>query len=407
MKTFLSRRLALAAAATGLLGNTVFAAKPPSPPPPAPSSGTLVLDHKFGGNGEENFGLTVAPSGIVYSSGTGYASDRSGWHGIVLASDNAGTNWTTMIDDSPPGVSITYSAGVVSDAAGNLYVGGVAFDETFAQSDHWVVRRSTDGGLTWTAADDFDMGGFSGAFDPPTGITADLAGNVYVCGVSAVAGKLSWTIRKGTGGTSFSTVDIFTMPNSRPEAIFAHPTAGIFTVGYGDIIIKGKASRAWVMRRSTDSGANWQTIDTFQLSSGKTAHANGIGADSLGGLYVVGHAFAPSPGGDASHWIARKSSNGGASFSTVDDFGTASSARRLIASPNGALYAAGVTTTSGVNHLILRKSPGGTGAWATVDDYQYPGINYIEPRSIAADGSSNVFVGSGSVQEGLWVVKKY
>src|SRR6266699_4351250 len=39
-----------------------------------------------------NFGLTVAPSGIVYASG--YASDgTNGYHGLVMASADSGNSW--------------------------------------------------------------------------------------------------------------------------------------------------------------------------------------------------------------------------------------------------------------------------------------------------------------------------
>ena len=137
---------------------------------------------------------------------------------------------------------------------------------------------------------------------------------------------------------------------------------------YGYIVIHNKASRAWVVRRSTDGGATWQTVETFQLSSGKTAEASGIGTDALGNLYVVGYAWTPSGSLNAVHWMVRKSTNGGTSFSTVDDFGTTSSAQRFVATPSGDLYVAGFTSTATGNHWIVRKNPGGTGTWSTIDD---------------------------------------
>ena len=41
-----------------------------------------------------------------------------------------------------------------------------------------------------------------------------------------------------------------------------------------------------------------------------------IGADALGNIYVVGNSSATSP----IHWLTRKSSDGGYSWSTVDDY---------------------------------------------------------------------------------------
>ena len=107
--------------------------------------------------------------------------------------------------------------------------------------------------------------------------------------------------------------------------------------------------------------------------------------------------------------MVRKSTNGVTSFSTVDDFGTTYRAQRFAATSSGDLYVAGFTTTSsGAYQMIVRKSASGTGAWSTVDGYQHPGISSIQPRSMAADATGNLFVGAGSFwEEGLWLIKKY
>src|ERR1051325_6758116 len=75
-------RLELLIAAVFFTDASCFAAKtPPPPPPPQPSSGTVVLDYDYApGIGASLFGLTVAPSGMIYSSG-----ESADWHGIVLA----------------------------------------------------------------------------------------------------------------------------------------------------------------------------------------------------------------------------------------------------------------------------------------------------------------------------------
>jgi hypothetical protein len=405
MKTQNSIRLTLLAAAA-LFTHTTFAAGGPKPQPP-PTSGTLVLDYWSGGNGSKNFGMVVAPSGTIYSAGTSYfpAYAPGAWHGIVLASADAGGNWTTVLDDAPPGYSVGFSGGIVSDSAGNLYVAGVSFDSTGEGTDHWTVLRTTDGGDTWTTVDDFDTGGYSGA-DPTTGITVDSDGDVYVAGTSFVAGKLTWTIRKGAGGTSFSTVDLVT--GSSPTAMFAHPTAGIFAAGAKTVVIKGKTSNVWLVRRSTNGGASWSEVDAFQLAAGHSAHANGIGADALGNLYVVGRGTTTSQGNNIYHWVVRKSIDGGSSWSTVDDFvpsTNSAEARCVVATPNRGLYVAGIATTSTGSHWIVRKNPGGTGTWSTIDDYQYAAGLATEPHSMASDVAGNVFV--GGTGGGHWIVKKY
>ncbi len=361
MKTLNPIRFALLAAAA-IFTHAAFAGKPtPLPPPPPPSSGTLVLDYSGPeGTGAENFGLTVAPSGAVYASGS------------VMA----------------------------SDAAGNLYVASLAGD--YLSSDHFVVRRSTDGGVIWAIVDDFKRGAVTPDIDEPSAITVDAAGDVYYVGRSYVSGVVTWTVRKGVGGTSFSTVDL---ASGDAMAIYAHPAAGIFAAGSRYISSTGTA---WVVRRSTNGGATWSEIDTFQLQSGQLSRALGIGADGAGNLYIIGRGTTKKGSTATGHWLVRKSTDGGATFTTTDDVASSNSsvneARRIVATSNGDLYVAGVVTLSNVGHWLLRKSAGGGGAWTTVDDFQYGGA-WTEPHSIAANASGNLFV--GGLGGGRWIVKKY
>jgi len=227
--------------------------------------------------------------------------------GVVLSSSDSGVTWTRPLDDFASSGGFTYYDGMASDAAGNLYAAGFVLDGNLTVPDRWIVRRSGDGGASWTTIDDFDRGGQPDGDHPS--IAVDAAGDVYVSGVSYVSGSSVWTIRKGVGGTSFSTVDAMQSGNAR--GIFAHPTAGIFAVG--------TRSQSWTVRRSTDGGASWPNIETFKLGRNYASHAYGIGANALGHLYVVGIAYNRTGG----RWLVRKSIDGGASFSTLTTFNPA------------------------------------------------------------------------------------
>jgi hypothetical protein len=186
------------------------------------------------------------------------------------------------------------------------------------------------------------------------------------------------------------------------EAVFAHPTAGIFAVGAAYAPdIHNRATSSWIVRRSQNGGATWATVDTYRLASLNFAIANGIGADSQGNLYVVGHANAPYGQSGYAHWIVRKSADGGNSWSTVDDFQPAATTPAIATSfagdANGNLFVAGYTGTT--HEWLVRENLAGTSTWTTVDQ---PGLGWA--LTICADALGHVFVGGN---EGThWVVRR-
>jgi hypothetical protein len=325
-----------------------------------------------------------------------------------------------MDDFLYPGLHYTIPSGIVADSAGNLYVAATTYDDgsDSGGSFHWIVRRSVDGGATWSIVDDFVPGG---SLTEAKGLTVDATGNVYVVGTAdygqpfGPSTTVAWTIRKGIGGTMFRTV--YSASNGGGvEAVFAHPTAGLLAAG-SHSVTQGKpltASRAWVVLRSLDGGATWSTLDTFQLSAGYAALATGIGADALGNLYVVGHAAAsPSkPNGEGyNHWVVRRTSGGSSSWTTVDNFqyqfsSTGSGAPGAFAHDSeGNLFVAGWGALgNGPAHWLVRESVNGTGSWATVDDFEYTAGASSIPTAIAANASRNVFVGGGGSAH--WLVRR-
>jgi hypothetical protein len=401
--------LALLAAAA-FVTHVTFAGKPtPPPPPPPPSSGSLVLDYAGpDGSGASSWGLVVAPSGTIYAVGNDYALDPD-WGQLVLGSSDNGNNWSVLDDYAPPGREVelggVLGGGIASDSVGNLYVSSFNYDNASYGRAGWYVRRSVDDGLTWATVVDFAVAPVL-TYADDVAVAADGAGDVYVaaCDVYVLNSVWyhDWTIRKGIGGTSFSTIEV--LPNSFPKDIFVHPTAGVFVVGSTQAAQKGGTVGIWFVRRSTDAGASWSTVDTFQLASGYRSVAMGVAANSTG-IYVVGSASASYKSGAPSHWIVRKSTNGGNSWTTVDDYqlaaGNSSEARCIATDANGNLWVAGRGNAGQGNRWIVRKSVGGAGLWTTVDVFDAG----VDANAIASSPSGNVFV--GGTGGGNWLLKKY
>src|SRR5689334_3630621 len=84
----------------------------------------------------------------------------------------------------------------------------------------------------------------------------------------------------------------------------------------------------------------WQTVDDFQFQymgvAGKGANPRGgLGKDALGNIYAAG---VGEEAGSVWHAVARKGSNGGANWTTIDDFFDPGST-----SGDGPGYDAGIT----------------------------------------------------------------
>lgn len=364
------------------------------------------------GQDSGNAGLVVAPNGTLFAAGWGFDPTLS--HGLVMASADGGLTWSGPLDDFTNGGAFYASYnGVGCDAAGSIYAAGYYSGDG---PNHWLLRRSTDGGATWATVDDYFDGGWETAANA---VAADAAGNVYVAGYST-AGSIAtphWLIRKGVGGTNFTTVDSIPCAWSvGAAAIRVHPTAGVFAAGVGPISTNktGQVTYGWVVRRSTDAGATWSTMDKFTLASGQRAAAFGLGADAHGNLYAVGSADTTSGNGNKvtyyAHWVVRKSSDGGNSWSTVDNtlsstgLGFQTAALGFAADSNGNLFVVG----QNVNDWTVRENPGGNGIWQTVDDFKYAlGSSAV---AVAADSLGHLFVGGyGADNTGVdhWLVRKH
>ena len=413
-------------------------------PPPKPSRSTLVRSTLYAltlyalfthnalaqswstvddfqyvaGQGAYNTALAVAPNSTLLAAGNAYdAADFS--HALVMSSADGGITWSAPLDDfTGPilGDDPWYSA-VGSDSAGNLYAAGIYTDQSDPNiTDHWFVRRSADGGVSWSIVD--DVAPFSGSwFNQANAIAADAAGNVYVAGfLNTTSTSDAWIVRKSVGGTSFTTVD--SLPSGiGATAIFVHPTAGIFVAGQANVLVQGRTIRAWIVRRSANAGATWQTVDTFYGTKGSTYYfgrAYGVGADAHGNLYVAGALAIPYRGSAVWEWVVRKSTNGGSSWSTVDTYQLAPGGNSVpagfVADSNGNLYVAGYGSTTywGAANWIVRWNPGGTNSWSPADNFQYAAGGSSSAAAIVANASGNVFVGgSGGSSSSHWLVRKH
>jgi hypothetical protein len=140
-----------------------------------------------------------------------------------------------------------------------IYVAGSAYNAG-TRKTHWVIRTSTDGGLTWSLTDNLAPAGSSAE---ARGIVEDASGNLVVCGFVTGTTGMHWIVRKGT------------------------PAAKLV-----------KQGKNWV----TVAYIDWTTSDDFQLAPGKSAQPDAMTV-TQGNIFVGGRAQDAS---GIDQWIVRK-----------------------------------------------------------------------------------------------------
>ena len=284
--------------------------------------------------------LGLDANGNVYS--VGYLSpDCSScaippYYWYVRKSSDSGTTWSTVdVYQYAPG-ELIFALGLTGDNSGGIYVVGYGNDagtkKNSGGNNHWLVRQSTNGGQTWTLVDDVIYA------------TAHGAGFVPGAGVFAVGqnSSVGWMVRRSVTGNlgTWSTVD--NPFAGEASAVCGDSNGNIYVAGYAFVVTQTKPSvrgyNVWTIRKSSDGGSHWSTVDTFAYAQNQDSYVTGIGKDALGNVVAVGHAS----DGQTFHWIVRRPDTSGV-WQTVDDYQVA---------PGYPAYAAGVTTDA-AGHLLV------------------------------------------------------
>ncbi len=339
----------------------------------------------------------------------GYGSDINNvFRWLVKKSTDAGATWTLVDDYQLFAGKTSMGRKIKVNSSGAIYVIGVANDS--ANISHGIVRRSQDGGSTWVTIDDFQLS--SGKSSSTNDLTFDSAGNIYSVGYGYDASDYGhWIIRKSLdGGASWIVVDDFAYAAtfiSMPNSIHIDNSGNIFVAGDG---LDSSNVFHWLVRKSSDNGLSWSTVDDYILAAGKDSNASAIIADSIGTLYTVG--FAEDSGGK-SFWVVRKSSDLGATWGTVDSFQYIATrnalAQGVAVNNSGHIFVTGYGLETSWNHVITRRSTDGGATWAIIDDYLYSASGHNYSYAVTLNNLGDIFTagyGKGPSSALGWTIRK-
>jgi hypothetical protein len=293
------------------------------------------------------------------------AAGQIGGQWIARRSLDAGATWTTIDTYAHPTSNRSSWApelvAVGIDSQGNVYVAGYAAQLTTVRNKtvatlYWLIRRiGADGSLA--AYDLYDTGG--GGLSRVTGI-ACVGTDVFAAGISGDR----WQVRKSiNGGATWSLEDNYRFNASYPSeahAITADSAGNLYVVGTGRRQV-GKGGTAitpgyFIVRKGTGlGGASFQTIDQFELEPNRHAAAYGVTVDAAGGLHVTGQAFGTVNGSVTSRFVTRYLSSPSESWVTTDVFSTTGLGRGIAVGTAGNVFSAG--GAAGHDWVVRRVQP--------------------------------------------------
>lgn len=352
--------------------------------------------------------IAIAPTGAIFSAGranftftsTGSPSGNTGEHALLRVSYDNGTTWAYAdytLEYEADYSDIAISPNFTID--GKIYVTALTTDFGGTWDSHYIVRESTDFGVTWTQKEkiqkvvNFDSVSTSLAFQP--------GGDLFSTGYAATSGLdvnknyFSILVRK----VNFLGAPLATLYDYNPlgkrfskaKAMTRTPAGDLYAIGDAENI--SNLISNWIVRKSTDNGVTWTTVDTFACGD-FGCNANAITSDADGRIYVIGENKGNST--NDFFWTVRRSLDNGATWlnhnwqmaATKSAYG-----KGIQALPDGTVLAVGQAFTAGnAFQNIIRRSTDFGANWTTVSS-----ASTSQVQTLAFENSSTVYAVGGTI----------
>ncbi|MCP4170987.1 MAG: hypothetical protein GY758_09475 [Fuerstiella sp.] len=294
-----------------------------------------------------------------------------------------------------------YGYVVKTDASGNVYIGGTAYESVDGQTwnggrDGVIKKYDSNGNSLWTRQFGSDLS------DSIEDIALDNTGNVYVVGGMGTASSDDAYLRKYDSNGNFLWVRQFgtTSTDKSYGVAVDNINSAVFVTGQTSGTLANTSSGnsdIFIRKYDLDGNESW----THQFGSGSSENPLGVDVDASGNAYIVGNTwgdlFGPlqSSGYNPDVFVVQYDSNGNQGWS--DHFGNTSrnEGHEVAVDTSGNVIVTGYSygnlfgTSSGSYDGFIRKyNPSGTPQWST--QFGTSGLEYS--KSIVVDTAGDIYL---------------
>jgi hypothetical protein len=326
--------------------------------------------------------IAVDGSGNVYVTGESYRLPST-YFATIKYNSSGIQQWAAMYNG--PGIGSNVPVAIVTDGSGNVYVTGYS-NGGETGIDYATIKYNSSGDSVWVKR----YNGPGNESDYAISIVLDGSGNVYVAGYSTgngtnfdyatikynSAGVQEWVARYNGPGNYYdvaSSIAVDSMGN-----VYVTGSSGDNTSMFDYATVK----------YNSDGVQQWVSIYNGPITSNEQAES--ISADGKGNVYVTGS----SEGIETSYYATVKYNSEGVQQWVVRyDNGYAKS---VVSDGSDNVYVTGYSNGFGTSNdfATIKYNSSGIQQWVSI--YNGPGNSDDKAKSIALDGSGNIYVTGSS-----------